>query len=138
MKFAVPSDKMEGLVRRFEALGVQEEDLEERFIRAQGSGGQKVNKTSVAVFLKHVPSGTEVKVQSTRSQSVNRFMARLRLADKMEAAAATKAMERQQQAAKAKRQNRRRSKRAKERMLADKHRHGEKKRLRKNVRRDDD
>ena len=58
------------------ALGIREEDLEEKFIRSSGKGGQHVNKTSTCVWLKHLPSGIEVKCMEERSQSINRFLAR--------------------------------------------------------------
>ena len=62
-----------------EALGVRESDIEEKFVRSSGSGGQKVNKTSSCVYLKHVPTGIEVKYMKERSQSLNRFFARREL-----------------------------------------------------------
>jgi protein subunit release factor B len=67
-----------------EALGVHERDLEERFVRSSGAGGQKVNKTSTCVYLKHLPTGLEVKCMKERSQSINRFLARRELVDKIE------------------------------------------------------
>ena len=59
--FPVSEDKEQWLKERMEALGVLEKDIEEKFIRASGSGGQKVNKTSTCVYLKHIPTGIEVK-----------------------------------------------------------------------------
>ena len=67
------------------ALGIEEKDLEERFIRARGRGGQKVNTSSSCVQLSHRPTGIEVKCQQSRSQAMNRFFARRILADKVEA-----------------------------------------------------
>ena len=75
--------KQEALTRRMEELGIREEDLDERFIRGSGSGGQKINKTSSCVWLIHLPSGLEVKCQETRSQVANRFFARRELCEKM-------------------------------------------------------
>ncbi|RYE93075.1 MAG: peptide chain release factor-like protein, partial [Oxalobacteraceae bacterium] len=69
-------DKQRELLALMASEQVREEDLLERFVRASGPGGQKVNKTASAVYLKHLPSGFEVKVQSHRSQVVNRFEAR--------------------------------------------------------------
>lgn len=63
----------------------REQDLEERFVRSQGPGGQHVNKTSTCVVLRHLPTGVEVRCQSERSQSQNRVLARRLLASKLEA-----------------------------------------------------
>lgn len=81
--FAVSAEKNKWLKERMEALGVREEDFRETFIRSSGKGGQHVNKTSSCVFLRHVPSGLEVKCMQDRSQSVNRFLARRELLDKL-------------------------------------------------------
>ena len=72
------------LLERFERLGILEKDLEERFVRASGKGGQKLNKTSSCVWLTHKPTGILVKCEESRSQALNRFLARRRLADKLE------------------------------------------------------
>jgi protein subunit release factor B len=82
--FAVSEEKNDWLRRRMEALGISERDLEERFVRSSGKGGQKVNKTSSCVHLKHVPTGIEVKCMKDRSQSVNRFLARRELVGRIE------------------------------------------------------
>jgi 2,4-dienoyl-CoA reductase-like NADH-dependent reductase (Old Yellow Enzyme family) len=66
-----------------EALGVREEDLEERFVRSSGKGGQHVNKTCTCVQLRHKPSGIEVKCTEGRSQSLNRFFARRLLLERI-------------------------------------------------------
>ena len=68
-------------------LGVREEDLEEKFIRSSGKGGQHVNKTSTCVWLKHLPTGVEVKCMAERSQSMNRFLARRELLERVAALA---------------------------------------------------
>lgn len=70
---------------RFVSLGVRPDDIEESFIRGAGAGGQKINKTSSTVRLKHRPSGVEVRCQRERNQSVNRLLAWVELADKLEA-----------------------------------------------------
>ena len=82
--FAVSEKKMRQLLRKMEELGLREEDLLEKFIRASGRGGQKINKTSSSVYLKHIPTGIEVKCMKDRSQSVNRFLARRELLEKLE------------------------------------------------------
>ena len=73
------------LQARFVSLGVRPDDIEESFIRGAGAGGQKINKTSSTVRLKHRPSGVEVRCQRERNQSVNRLLAWVELADKLEA-----------------------------------------------------
>lgn len=112
-------------------LGVREVDLSEEFIRGTGSGGQKINKTSVAVLLTHRPSGIQIKCQEGRSQGLNRFEARRRLLDKIEEIQLGEKSRRQQEIEKKRRQKRRRSRRAKEKMLAQKKITSEKKRFRK-------
>ena len=82
---AINPQKQQELDDRLKALGIHREDVVEQFIRASGPGGQKVNKTSSAVYLKHLPSGLEVKAQKDRSQSINRFLAWRLLADRIEA-----------------------------------------------------
>ena len=64
-------------------VDLREEDIEEKFIRASGRGGQKINKTSSSVYLKHTPTGIEVKCMKERSQSLNRFFARRELAERV-------------------------------------------------------
>ena len=82
--FAVSEKKMRQLLQKMEELGLREEELLEKFIRASGRGGQKINKTSSSVYLKHIPTGIEVKCMKDRSQSVNRFLARRELLEKLE------------------------------------------------------
>ncbi|MCA9666522.1 MAG: peptide chain release factor-like protein [Myxococcales bacterium] len=118
------------LTERLERLGVREADLEERFIRASGPGGQKVNKTSSAVQLKHVPTGVEVRVESERSQAANRQRARELLAEKLEARAEAERRALIQQREKKRRQRRGRPRGVKERILKSKKHRGDKKRLR--------
>jgi len=120
-------EKLEALAALMAKAGIDEADLEERFIRASGPGGQKVNKTSSAVSLRHKPSGVEVKAQSHRSQTMNRYEARKRLATRLLEAIEGKQSAREQAIAKVQRQKRKRSKRAKAKVLANKRHQGEKK-----------
>ena len=83
IRFPVTEEKNRWLRERMEVLGVREEDLEEKFIRSSGRGGQKVNKTSTCVYLRHLPTGVEVKCMQERSQSLNRFLARRELVEKI-------------------------------------------------------
>jgi len=82
--FAVSEEKNRWLREKMEALGIHEKDIEEQFIRSSGSGGQKINKTSTCVYLKHIPTGIEIKCMKERSQSVNRFLARRELVMRIE------------------------------------------------------
>jgi protein subunit release factor B len=84
VKFPVSEEKNRWLQKRMEDLGIYEKDIEEKFIRSSGSGGQKVNKTSTCVYLNHIPTGIEVKWMEERSQSLNRFLARRELARRVE------------------------------------------------------
>lgn len=81
--FAVSDAKNRWLQERMRELAVREEELEERFIRSSGRGGQHVNKTSTAVQVRHLPSGLEARCDQERSQSLNRFLARRELLDKI-------------------------------------------------------
>jgi protein subunit release factor B len=123
----VTDAKQRELQALFVRLGIREQDLLEKFVRASGPGGQKVNKTSSAVYLKHLPTGTEVKVQVHRSQSINRFQARRLLAARLLAKVEGVATAEAARIEKVRRQKRKRSKRAKARMLDDKKVAGEKK-----------
>src|SRR5512145_1802588 len=125
--FNVTQEKEKFLHDRMEALGINEEDILERFIRSQGHGGQKVNKTSTCVYLKHIPTGIEVKCQQERSQSLNRFFARRILLNKIEKMVLGKESLEQQRIEKIRRQKRKRSKRAKEKVLHLKHLQSQKK-----------
>ncbi len=112
------------------ALNIREEDIEESFIRSGGKGGQHVNKTSTCVYLKHIPTGIEVKCQEERSQALNRYRARVIIANKIEQLVKGRESREIQRIEKIRRQKRKRSKRAKEKMLAEKKMTAEKKRLR--------
>jgi len=128
--FPVSPDKLAQLEQRMSALGVNEAEIEETFVRSGGAGGQKVNKSSSCVMLLHRPTGLRVKSQTTRHQAMNRFLARRLLLDKIERMRKGYVDAERAHIEKIRRQKRKRSSRAKQRMLADKARHGEKKRLR--------
>lgn len=113
-----------------ERLGIREEDIIERFVRSRGHGGQNVNKVSTCVYLKHVPTGVEVKCQQERSQALNRFFARRILLQKIEDQILGSESAERQRIAKLKRQKRKRSKRAQEKVLHLKHLQSDKKKAR--------
>jgi peptide chain release factor len=116
------------------ALGIREEDITEKFVRSSGKGGQNLNKVATCVYLRHAPTNTEVKCQETRSQALNRFLARRSLAEKIEAMILGRKSARRQQIEKIRRQKRKRSKRAKEKVLEQKRFQSEKKKLRQDIR----
>jgi len=93
--------------------GVREADLEERFVASSGPGGQKVNKTATCVMLRHVPTGLEVKTQKARSQALNRFYARRRLCELIEARALGKESPAEKEREKVRKQKERRRRRGK-------------------------
>jgi protein subunit release factor B len=121
----VSSAKTEALAERMRRLGLHEDDIEERFVRSRGKGGQNVNKVATCVVLVHRPTGTMVRCQRERSQALNRFHARRLLADKVERALLGKASEEAARIARVRRQKRRRSRRAKEKMLEQKRQRSE-------------
>lgn len=123
--------KKDELLRRMGSLNIQESDLVERFVLGSGSGGQKINKTSSCVYLKHLPTGIEVKCQESRSREMNRYRARQQLCDRIQEKETAIKTKRQHEAEKVRRQKRRRSRRSKEKMLANKKLKAEKKSLRK-------
>ena len=135
--FPVSQEKYLALRNRMLGLGIREEDLQESFVTSRGKGGQNVNKVSTCVVLFHAPSGLRIKCQQERSQGMNRYFARKLLADKIEEAKLGAQSKRVQEMERIRRQKRRRSRRAKNRMLDDKHARSATKTMRGNVRRSD-
>jgi len=110
-KFGVSPEKERALEVRLQVLHIHEDDLEETFVRSSGPGGQHVNKTSTCVRLVHRPTGLSVKVQESRSQGLNRFLARRLLADRVEQQLCGAASLHEQQHNKIRRQKQRRARR---------------------------
>ncbi|TDU63101.1 RF-1 domain-containing protein [Prosthecobacter fusiformis] len=115
---SLPNEEL--LQKRLTKLRIREEDLQEDFVRGSGPGGQKINKTSSTVVLRHVPSGLEVRCQRERSQVMNRYWARMELCDRMETIQAEAKMSLQNEREKTRRQNRPRPRGLKNRILKTK------------------
>ena len=126
-KFGVSPEKAAALEAEMARLGIREQDLEENFVRGTGAGGQKINKTSSCVQLRHLPSGIEVRCQRERSQPVNRYLARRELCERLQARATGEVTRRDRERSKIRRQKARRSRRQKEKVLQDKRQRGERK-----------
>ncbi len=124
-------EKQRELAQRLARLGLKDSDVIEKFIRSGGHGGQNVNKVSTCVYLKHLPTGIEVKVARERSQALNRFLAWRLLAEKIEESTHRIRTDKQKLIEKIRRQKRKRSKRSKEKILREKKLVSEKKNLRK-------
>ena len=130
MPSPLTSDKLAAMEQRLTALGIAEVDLLEKFVRGSGAGGQKINKTSNCVFLKHLPTGVCIKCQIDRSREMNRFLARRELCEQLEAIREGKAVARTQAIEKMRRTNRPRSRNSKNRSVADKRNLSQKKSMR--------
>lgn len=112
-KFGVSVEKEEALFKKMNELGVQESDIDEKFIRSGGPGGQNVNKVATCVQLKHLPTGITVKIQKDRTQGVNRFLARRSLVSKIEEGVTGKPTKEQLKVQKIQKQKKRRKRKTK-------------------------
>ena len=118
--FKVSSRKEQALLQRMKELNICEDDIEETFIRASGPGGQKTNKTSSCVSLRHIPTNIIVKCQQERSQALNRFLARRHLLDQIERMQKGFVKEESLRVEKIRNRKRKRAKRAKKKKFASK------------------
>lgn len=126
----IKKDKWQTLYQWMMKLNINDSDLVEKFIIGSGKGGQNLHKTASMVYLKHVPSNIEIKCQDTRFREDNRYFARLRLCEKLNALYFAEKSKKEQEREKIKRQKKRRSRRAQKKVLEDKARQGVKKDLR--------
>lgn len=126
----VTQEKWDQIEQRMARLGIQDDDIVEKFVRGSGSGGQKINKTSSCVYLKHEASGIEVKCQQSRSRESNRLLAREELCRTLEERQQQRSQARRQATEKARRRNRPRPRKVKEKILRSKHKKSSIKKLR--------
>lgn len=127
----ISTEKWAKLVERMDKLHLTDADLVEKFILGSGKGGQKLHKTASTVYLKHLPSGLEVKCQYSRSRDDNRYFARERICEKLLLLIGDEKTKEQQRIEKLKRQKKRRTRRSKQKMLDEKSKQGQLKGLRK-------
>ena len=123
----------DALAERMERLGIRASDFEETFARSSGPGGQNVNKVATAVTLRHRPSGMSVTVQNSRSQAVNRKLARERLLDAIDSDQEKRRLAEIAKREKARRRISPRPARLKKRILESKRKRGELKKQRAKV-----
>ena len=129
----INNDKWDKLAEWMKKLHINEDDLVEKFIVGSGKGGQKLHKTASTVYLKHTPSGIEIKCQESRSREDNRYFARERLCEKRHAIVSDEKTKEQQKIEKLKRQKKRRSRRSKQKMLDEKSKQAQLKNLRRKL-----
>ena len=133
INFGINSVKQQLLQEQFEKLNIKESDIIEKFIHSSGHGGQNLNKVATCVYLKHMPTLTEIKCQKHRTQLLNRYEARKMLAEAIESKILGKLSKRVREIEKIRRQKRKRNKRAKEKMLEQKKINSDKKESRRKV-----
>ncbi|KTC66643.1 peptide chain release factor [Legionella adelaidensis] len=127
----INKEKWDKLAARMMRLQISEGDLIEKFILGSGKGGQKLHKTESTVYLKHLPSGQEIKCQYSRSRQDNRYFARERLCEKLSFLLKNEKTKEQQRIEKIRRQKKRRSRKTKQKILDEKGKQSERKILRK-------
>ena len=116
----VTKEKALQLQARMKALNIHDDDMIEKFILGSGTGGQKINKTSSCVYLKHIPTGIQIKCQRARLREYNRYLAYFTLCDRLEKKAAAESQEKIHAKEKVRRQNKKRTFANQEKMLEGK------------------
>ena len=113
----ISARKWEALRRKMASFGIQEADLDEKFVRSSGPGGQNVNKVNSRVMLHHRPTGMRVSNQESRSQGDNRYYARKVLVERIDEKIRGRKSEAAKKRHKIRQQKRKRSKRAEKKRL---------------------
>ncbi len=134
----ISKEKWEALHKRMERLSITSKDLTTKYILGSGPGGQKINKTASTVYIKHKPTGTEVKCGRERSRELNRYRALQSLCERLEKKLLNEKTSKEKEAAKIRQQKKRRSRRSQQKLVADKRHLSEKKSLRKIPRSNDE
>ncbi len=129
----ISPEKKRALARKMKELGITDSNLIEKFILGSGKGGQKVNKTASCVYLKHLPTGIEVKCHQKRSQELNRYLARRELCEKIAYEIHQEKTKKRTEMEKIRQQKKRRSRRLKQKILEDKKKHSKVKEMRKKI-----
>lgn len=127
----IRKEKQQQLLDEMEKLKIHEDDIEEKFILGSGSGGQKINKSSICVFIHHLPTGIKLKMQKSRQRELNRYYARKLLCEKIAHKIHLEKTEKQKLQEKIRKQKQRRSRKSKAKILEDKKHHSEIKQHRK-------
>lgn len=115
-------NKIDALENKMKVLNIDKKDIQFKFIKASGRGGQKVNKSSSAVFAKHIETGISVKCGKSRSLHLNKFLALRNLVDKIEIHIKGTDIKKISAIEKIRKQKRKRKQRAQKRLSAGKHR----------------
>lgn len=126
-------DLTDKLKEKAASLNISASTVVEQFIRGSGKGGQKVNKTSSTVQLKHIPTGIEIRCQKHREQSKNRTSALKILISKVEHLKLGKESQISKKIYKLKKQKQKRSKRSQQKILDQKSLRGDLKTARKKI-----
>ena len=116
----ISKEKWDALRRAMAKFEINEDDLVEKYVLGSGSGGQKINKTSSCVYLKHEPTGIEIKCQKGRSREANRFYARRMLIDRIDQIRHQEKSKRMQEINKIRKQKKRRSRKIQAKILEEK------------------
>jgi protein subunit release factor B len=127
---AITHKKLEDIQKLMEEMGIHESDLIEKFIIGSGKGGQKIQKTSSCVYLKHIPTGIEIKCQKDRLRETNRYLARKMLCERIKEKVFHEKSEKQKLIEKIRRQKQRKTRKQKQKMIENKRHLSEKKQLR--------
>jgi protein subunit release factor B len=114
-----------------EAHRVKPENIVEQFVHGSGHGGQKINKRSTRVFLRHLPTGIEVRCQKQRSQHLNRVDAYTILIERVAQLNEAEQLVQSWEVHRQRVQKRRRPKAVKEKILREKKQRSEVKKFRK-------